>query len=137
VVDKRYFQGLPSPAAAALVAGLVWVVIDNGIAGNDVRWYACILTMFAGISMVSNVLFWSGESINLRKSVPFIVLIALVLAFALVSSYPPGVLFGLFVVYALSGYVMYVLRWRKRRQRSDARSAAATTETQSVDTPQD
>lgn len=125
VVDKRYFQGLPSPAAAALVAGLVWVVIDNGIAGNDVRWYACILTIFAGISMVSNVLFWSGKSINLRKSVPFIVVIALVLAFALVSSYPPGVLFALFVVYALSGYVVYAMRWVKRRRRSAVGSASA------------
>jgi CDP-diacylglycerol--serine O-phosphatidyltransferase len=135
IVDKRYFQGLPSPAAAALVAGLVWVVIDNGIAGNDVRWYACILTIFAGISMVGNVLFWSGKSINLRKSVPFIVLIALVLAFALVSSYPPGVLFALFVVYALSGYVMYVLRWRKRRQRTEAKNAATATEPDTVETP--
>ena len=47
VIDKRYFQGLPSPAAAALVAGLVWVMIDNGIAGPDVRWYGCALTIFA------------------------------------------------------------------------------------------
>ena len=101
VVDKRYFQGLPSPAAAALVAGMVWVGIDNG---------------FAGVSMVSNVLFWSGKDINLRKSVPFIVLIALVLAFALISSYPPGILFALFLVYAASGYVIAVLRWHRRRQ---------------------
>lgn len=126
VVDKRYFQGLPSPAAAALIAGLVWVVIDNGIAGEDVAWYACILTIFAGISMVSNVLFWSGKSINLRKSVPFIVVIALVLAFALISSYPPGVLFALFVVYALSGYVIYVMRWLERRRRVEARSSTDT-----------
>lgn len=125
VVDKRYFQGLPSPAAAALVAGLVWVVIDNGITGQDVRWYACILTIFAGISMVSNVLFWSGKSINLRKSVPFIVVIALVMGFALVSSYPPGVLFALFVVYALSGYVVYVMRWFRRRRRAEALAATS------------
>ena len=106
VVDKRYFQGLPSPAAAALVAGLVWVMIDNGIAGPDVRWYACALTIFAGVSMVSNVLFYSGKEINLRRSVPFIVIIAFVLGFLLVSSYPPGVLFGLFLCYAVSGYVL-------------------------------
>ncbi|HNO64486.1 MAG TPA: CDP-diacylglycerol--serine O-phosphatidyltransferase [Thauera aminoaromatica] len=115
VVDKRYFQGLPSPAAAALVAGMVWVGIDNGFAGNELRWYAAVLTIFAGVSMVSNVLFWSGKSINLRKSVPFIVLIALVLAFALISSYPPGILFGLFLAYAGSGYVVAALRWRRRR----------------------
>jgi len=116
VVDKRYFQGLPSPAAAALIAGMVWVVIDNGISGQDVRWLACFLTIFAGVSMVSNVLFWSGKDINLRRSVPFIVVIALVMAFALVSSYPPGVLFALFLAYAASGYVTYAWRWFKRRQ---------------------
>jgi len=115
IVDRRYFQGLPSPAAAALIAGMVWVGLDNGFSGDELRWYACALTIFAGISMVSNVLFWSGKDINLRRSVPFIVLIALVLAFALVSSYPPGVLFGLFLIYAGSGYVLWALRWRKRR----------------------
>lgn len=116
VVDKRYFQGLPSPAAAALVAGMVWVGIDNGFSGDELRGYAAALTIFAGVSMVSNVLFWSGKDINLRKSVPFIVLIALVLAFALISSYPPGILFTLFLVYAASGYVIAVLRWHRRRQ---------------------
>lgn len=120
VVDKRYFQGLPSPAAAALIAGLVWVTIDNGISGQDVRWYACFLTIVAGVSMVSNVLFWSGKDINLRKSVPFIVVIALVMAFALVSSYPPGVLFALFVAYAASGYVMWAWRLVGRRRRQAA-----------------
>jgi len=120
VVDKRYFQGLPSPAAAALVAGLVWVVIDNGIAGPDVRWYACALTIFAGVSMVSNVLFYSGKEINLRRSVPFIVIIAFVLGFLLVSSYPPGVLFGLFLCYAVSGYVLGFWGWIKGRKRSSA-----------------
>ena len=117
VVDKRYFQGLPSPAAAALVAGLVWGMMDNGIAGPDVRWYACALTIFAGVSMVSNVLFYSGKEINLRRSVPFIVIIAFVLGFLLVSSYPPGVLFGLFLCYAVSGYVLGLWNWLKGRKR--------------------
>ena len=61
VVDKRYFQGLPSPAAAALIAGLVWVGIDNGFHGPDLRWFACFLTIFAGLTMVSNVLYYSGR----------------------------------------------------------------------------
>ena len=126
VVDKRYFQGLPSPAAAALIAGLVWVVIDNGLTGEDVRWFAAALTIFAGLSMVSNVLFWSGKDINLRKSVPFIVVIALVLAFALVSSYPPGVLFALFLGYAASGYAIYIWRWIRRRRRSAENPPQAT-----------
>ena len=106
VIDKKYFQGLPSPAAAALVAGLVWVLLDNGWSGDEARWYACVLTIFAGVTMVSNVRFYSGKDINLRRSVPFLAIAAFALALALVSSYPPGVLFALFLCYALSGYVM-------------------------------
>ncbi|CAB1368628.1 CDP-diacylglycerol--serine O-phosphatidyltransferase [Denitratisoma oestradiolicum] len=122
VVDKRYFQGLPSPAAAALVAGLVWVLLDNGWSGEDARWYACGLTIFAGVTMVSNVRYYSGKDINLRRSVPFIVIAGIALGFALVSSYPPGVLFALFLCYALSGYVLAILRWfsgRKNLARPD------------------
>ncbi len=117
VVDKRYFQGLPSPAAAALVAGLVWVLIDNEWTGHEARWYACLLTIFAGVTMVTNLRYWSGKDINLRKSVPFMMVVAFALAFALVSSYPPGVLFALFLVYALSGYVIAVSDWFNRRKK--------------------
>ncbi len=115
VVDKRYFQGLPSPAAAALVAGLVWVMIDLGYSGEQARWYACVLTIFAGITMVSNVRYWSGKDINLRRSVPFIVVPAMVLGYALLSSYPEGVLFVVFLGYALSGYVLAAWRWLRNR----------------------
>lgn len=122
VVDKRYFQGLPSPAAAALIAGLVWVMIDNGWKGDEARWYACGLTIFAGITMVSNVLYYSGKDINLRRSVPFLVIAGIALGFALVSSYPPGVLFALFLCYALSGYAMVVWRWMSSRKAIARRS---------------
>jgi CDP-diacylglycerol--serine O-phosphatidyltransferase len=121
IVDKRFFQGLPSPAAAALIAGLVWVSIDNNFAATReempswLRSVACVLTLIAGISMVSNLPYWSGKTINLRKSVPFIFVIAVVLAFALGATYPPGVFFGLFVAYALSGYVLAFARWWRRR----------------------
>lgn len=116
IVDKRYFQGLPSPAAAALIAGFVWIINDLGIDGADVRWYAFALSLFCGITMVSTIPYWSGKDINLRRSVPFMVLPAIVLAYVLVSSYPPGVLFALFLAYALSGYVMAVIAWRGRRK---------------------
>jgi len=113
VVDKRYFQGLPSPAAAALVAGFVWVMGDYGFTGQDLRWYAVALTVFAGLSMVSNVLFYSFKDLNMRKSVPFIAIFVLALFFILISSYPPGVLFFIFLGYALSGYVLWLLNLRK------------------------
>ena len=123
IVDKRYFQGLPSPAAAALVAGFVWIINDLGITGEEVRWYAFALTLFAGLTMVSTVRYWSGKDINLRRSVPFMAVPAIVLVYALVSSYPPGVLFGLFLAYALSGYVM--LAWEMLGKRNSSRKGVA------------
>lgn len=115
VTDKRYFQGLPSPAAAALVAGFVWVMIDKGVAGADVRWIACPLVIFAGITMVTNVRFYSFKDINLRRSVPFIFIVAIALGFAVISYDTPVALFGLFVVYSLSGYVLALTRIVRRK----------------------
>jgi CDP-diacylglycerol--serine O-phosphatidyltransferase len=114
IVDKHYFQGLPSPAAAALVAGFVWVMLDYGYSGESVRWYAMTLTIFAGLSMVSNLPFYSFKDINMRKSVPFLVIFLAALFFLLIFSYPPGVLFGLFLCYALSGFVMWFMKRRNK-----------------------
>lgn len=114
IVDKRFFQGLPSPAAAAVVAGFVWVMLDNHFSGQESRWYAVILTVFAGVSMVSNLRFYSFKDFNMRKSVPFIVIILIALFFILVFSDPPSVLFLLFFCYALSGYVLWLLDFRKK-----------------------
>jgi CDP-diacylglycerol--serine O-phosphatidyltransferase len=114
VIDKRFFQGLPSPAAAALVAGFIWVMHDYGIAGVDVRWIAVALTLFAGLSMVSNIRFYSFKDFNMRKSVPFIAIFLLALFFILISSYPPGVLFMLFFGYSVSGYVSWLYGFRKK-----------------------
>lgn len=115
VMDKRYFQGLPSPAAAALVAGLVWVMIVSGVSGADIRWLACGLTIFAGVTMVSNIRYYSFKDINLRKSVPFFVIAAIVLGFALVSISPEMALFGFFLLYGLSGYVQAAIGLVKRK----------------------
>ena len=117
VVDKRFFQGLPSPAAAALVAGFIWLASDNKIPVSDygIPWVAAFLTLYAGITMVTNVPFYSFKDINLRRSVPFAVVLLIVLAFVLVSTDPPLVLFLLFVAYGVSGYVFQV--WQARRKR--------------------
>ena len=104
--DKRFFQGLPSPAAAALVAGFVWLMIDLGIDAVRVAWLAGILIIFAGISMVTNVRFYSFKDINLRRSVPFVVVVAIALAIALLAYETAIGLFSVFAVYSLSGYVL-------------------------------
>jgi CDP-diacylglycerol--serine O-phosphatidyltransferase len=115
VVDKRFFQGLPSPAAAALVAGLVWVVQDNQLAdASAVKWVAAAVTFFAGVTMVTNIPFYSGKEINLRRSVPFWSVLVIVFALILISVDPAIVLFGLFVAYALSGYVLWLVRFKSR-----------------------
>lgn len=115
VVDKRYFQGLPSPAAAALVAGFIWLMDDLGMVGTELTWLAWTITLYAGLTMVTNVPFYSFKEINFRKSVPFIAIFLIVLAFVLISSDPPKVLFGMFVLYGLSGYVVYFWRLFKGR----------------------
>ena len=116
IVDKRFFQGLPSPAAAALCAGLVWVIDDFGIQRADViRAIAAAVTLFAGITMVSNVPFYSFKDINLRKSVPFWAVLLIALGIVVISSKPSMILFLLFVAYSLSGYVVWVVKWRRSR----------------------
>jgi CDP-diacylglycerol--serine O-phosphatidyltransferase len=116
VVDKRYFQGLPSPAAAALVVGLIWVVLDFDLPPAEwLRALACILTFFAGITMVTKVPFYSFKDLNLRRSIPFWAVLAIVLALVLISAHPPSVLFALFVLYALSGYVIWAWNFRKSK----------------------
>ena len=115
VVDKRFFQGLPSPAAAALVAGFIWLVDDLRIAGADFNWLSWAITVYAGLTMVTNVPFYSFKDVNFKKSVPFIAIFLIVLIFVAVSSDPPKVLFGLFVIYGLSGYGVFFWQWFKGR----------------------
>ncbi|MFN7219179.1 MAG: CDP-alcohol phosphatidyltransferase family protein, partial [Burkholderiales bacterium] len=100
----------PSPAAACLMAGLIWVLNEWHVKGGDVGWYAWAMAVFAGITMISTVPYYSGKDFNLRRSVPFWVIPAIVVGYLLISIQPSHVLFGLFVCYALSGYVLAGIR---------------------------
>ncbi len=111
VVDKRYFQGLPSPAAAALVIGFIWLSTELGLDRADLAWPMFVLTLYSGLTMVTNVPFYSFKDIQMKKSVPFVVIVAIALGIAVINIHPPTVLFALFVIYGLSGYVIY--GWRK------------------------
>ena len=131
VVDKRFFQGLPSPAAAALVMGLIWVMEDLGL---DVRttdgawltWTAFGFTLFAGLTMVTNAPFYSFKDISFKQSVPFVVIVAIALGIALINVHPPIVLFGLFCLYGLSGYGVYA--WRRMKGKPVSVIATSTDE---------
>ena len=113
VVDKRFFQGLPSPAAAALIAGFVWLAIDNKFQIKDAMlpWAAFGMTVYAGLSMVSSAPFYSGKKFHIAKSVPFGVLVVAMVLIFVVSSDPPIALFTIGCCYALSGYVYWAYMW--------------------------
>ncbi len=115
VVDKRFFQGLPSPAAAALVVGFIMMMTDPdiNISARKVDWVSWCIAVFAGLTMVSNVPFYSFKDVNFRKSVPFIVVFLIALGFALVAIDPPKVLWPIFVIYGLSGYAVFV--WQRAK----------------------
>lgn len=116
IADKRYFQGLASPSAAAIVAGLVWVGFDYGIAGANLRLVAFMVTVACGLLMVSNIRYYSFKDLDFKGKVPFVAVLIVVLVFVLITLDPPTVLFGGFLIYALSGPVTTVLLLRRHRR---------------------
>lgn len=117
--DKNYFTGLASPAAACIVASTVWVCHDLGWVGDDLPYEVSvlvgILTATVGILMMANFRYYSFKDIDFRGRVPFVVMIAVVLVFGLITVDPPRILLAGFLVYALSGPVVQVMKWRKQR----------------------
>ena len=135
VVDKRFFQGLPSPAAAALVMGFIWLLTDAGVhPGQDllglswvhITWVMFGFTLYAGLTMVTNVPFYSFKDLHMKKSVPFAAIVLIALGIAVVNIHPPTVLFGIFVLYGLSGYALYA--WRKAKGQHTSVISTSTAE---------
>lgn len=112
--DKRYFRGLPSPSAAGLVAGFIWVLYSIGVPGRDLSILALIVTVAGGGLMVSNIRYRSFKDLDLRGHVPFMTILAVPLIFVLVFLEPPKVLCAVFFGYALSGPLAagFHLIWR-------------------------
>jgi len=117
VVDKRYFQGMPSPSGAAVMTGFVWALSELGFVPGESWWLAglaWVVAVFAGVTMVLNVPFWSFKEVNWRKRVPLWVILACVIGLAVVSFKPAVILFLLFFAYSVSGYVMWAMGHRLR-----------------------
>ena len=121
-VDKRFFQGMSSPVAAGVVSGFIWHMSDFSIPGDGYGWICWGIVVFAGFTMVSNIPFFSFKEIDIRRSVPFIFVIGLVLIVVTVAFDPPKVLYAAFVVYTISGYMLFI--WRKIRRRSVKNTSA-------------
>ena len=132
VVDKRFFQGLPSPAAAALVAGFIWLMTELGFDGGDhlwglsIPWITFCVALYAGLTMVTNVPFYSFKDVSMKKSVPFAVIVLIALGIAVINIDPPTILFGVFIAYGLSGYAVY--GWRKAKGMQTSVIATSTDE---------
>jgi CDP-diacylglycerol--serine O-phosphatidyltransferase len=109
VVDKRYFQGLPSPAAAALVMGFIWVSTELHIPALRQSWPTFVVCLYAGLTMVTNA-----------------TLVLLALIIAAINIDPPSVLFGIFIAYGLSGYLVYF--WRKAKGKPTSVISTSTEE---------
>lgn len=104
--DKRYFQGLASPAAAAVIAATVWAGVDFDINGHDYNIVLAIIMTLSGLLMVSNFRYSSFKGIEWKGKVSFVVILAVVLIFVFVAAQPAQILFIVFIGYALSGPII-------------------------------
>jgi CDP-diacylglycerol--serine O-phosphatidyltransferase len=119
--DKRYFEGLPSPSGAALLAGFVWMMNDLQREGIWPLILAFAVAFIAGSLMVSRFPYLSGKDFDLKQRIPFALLLLVPLGFVIVGSSPPEMLFGLFGVFALSGPTLWA--WRKLTRKRRVRAA--------------
>lgn len=117
--DKRYFQGLPSPSAAAVVVGFVWACFDNDIKGDHVAMISMAIIVFSGLMMVSNISYYSFKDVDFHNKVPFMAMLVVVMVFVFAAIDPPITLFGCFMIYALSGPVISILRRFRKRSRAE------------------
>jgi len=112
--DKRYFQGLASPAAAGFLVGFVWLCSENNIQGQSLSWLVLLFTVGVGLLMVSNVKYRSFKDLDLKNKVPFVTILIMVLIFISIVYQPPLILFSIFALYTFSGLFGYLIRKFKR-----------------------
>jgi CDP-diacylglycerol--serine O-phosphatidyltransferase len=113
IADGRYFQGLASPAAAAVIASLVWCGVGYDVSGHDYSIPLAIITAFCGLLMVSNFRYSSFKEIEWRGKVPFVFVLLVVLVFTFVASSPAEILLLVFGLYAISGPIITIKTVKK------------------------
>lgn len=120
IADKRYFQGFPSPAAAAVLAGFIWMVESNQIETGIEPLVILVLTVITGLMMVSNIRFSSFKEFSLKDKVPFMTLLVVVLVFVIITLKPAMILFIVFFAYLLSGpiFTLKMLNQKRAQRRT-------------------
>ena len=114
--DKRYFIGLASPAAAALMMSFVWICTSNGFSGDSMRAVAPVVTALAALLMVSRFRYHSFKALPMGERVPFVAILIAVGVFFALAIDPPTVLFAIAVLYMLSGPSGWI--WQRVRRRT-------------------
>lgn len=128
IADKRWFQGLPSPAAAAVIAGSVWMAVDWKIDTELLAWPAAILTLVVGLLMVSNVRYNSFKEFDPRDRIPFVTLVVIMLVFGVFMLDSPTTMFVGFMFYLVSGPVLTLVQLKERRARRRTEDGRERTE---------
>ena len=125
VADKRYFQGLASPAAAAVCMSFVWTMDKFGIPGPELCFITPCIAAITGLLMVSRIRYFSFKTLPLgeRRRVPFWWIVVALLILLLLYLDPPCVLLAGFGVYLLSGPVMTLWGLAVHRRRARRGSA--------------
>jgi CDP-diacylglycerol---serine O-phosphatidyltransferase len=118
VSDKHYFQGLPSPSAAGMIASIIWLGSSYEINGTILAIPIAVMTIIVAALMVSTIRYSSFKSVDFKGRVPFFTVVLAVFIIAGVALEPPEVLFGVFMIYIISGPILTLWQLRKvKKQR--------------------
>ena len=119
--DKRFFQGLACPSAAAVNASFVWVAVDMGVPGPDLVWGMLLITLSTGLLMVSTFTYYSFKDLGESRKVPFVMATGVLLLFVVTAVDPAKMILIASSLYALSGPGYWLFRWFRKRNRQSVR----------------
>ena len=127
-IDKRYFQGLPTPPAAGLVASIIWVCNDSNISGKSIAFPLSVLAIFLGLLKVSTIRYRSFKDFQPHNQIPLLMILGAILMIALVVFNPPNILIIFFSLYVISGLIGAL--WSSYKQRIDKKGIAISKKNQ-------
>ncbi len=116
-VDKRYYQGLACPPAAAILSSFTWFCNQHQFENAGITFLAAIITVVVAVLMVTNIRYHSFKEVDFKGKVPFLYLLLMVILFVAIAANPSVVLFTGFVIYAFSGPMQLLCVWWRRRRR--------------------
>ncbi|MFJ1269017.1 CDP-diacylglycerol--serine O-phosphatidyltransferase [Legionella lytica] len=122
IADKRYFQGLPCPPSAAVMASFAWLCYQNDWHNMFVAVVTAIMSLVASALMVSNFRYYSFKEVDFKGKVPFLYVLVMIVLFVAIAANPSWVIFITFGLYAFSGLIITLLavhKVRKQRKHSE------------------